>query len=224
MCVAIRNDQYLFREGPGRGEISPQDPLETRLYDANGNIYDKDNPFEVRVRKLEEILGLAEENPEQYTLAARLKRIEDMLESGSAKVTLTGSVQELTVVQSLALTDTSYTLENIDVSMFRQWDFRVVSTLNQRVRLKLYAGSRAIFNTGFRYTYLSDNREVSSKSLELTVPWTIGHQERTGSLGSQVPEVFHAPVNPITTLSLQILADTAPTSGSISIYIRGVKS
>lgn len=91
MCVAIRNDQYLFREGPGRGEISPQDPLETRLYDVNGNIYDKDNPFEVRVRKLEEILGLAEENPEQYTLAARLKRIEDMLESGSAKVTLSGS-------------------------------------------------------------------------------------------------------------------------------------
>lgn len=88
--MAIRNDQYLFREGPGRGEISPQDPLETRLYDVNGNIYDKDNPFEVRVRKLEEILGLAEENPEQYTLAARLKRIEDMLESGSAKVTLTG--------------------------------------------------------------------------------------------------------------------------------------
>lgn len=101
MCVAIRNDQYLFREGPGRGEISPQDPLETRLYDANGNIYDKDNPFEVRVRKLEEILGLAEENPEQYTLAARLKRIEDMLESGSAKVTLAGhlppSAMELTV-------------------------------------------------------------------------------------------------------------------------------
>lgn len=93
MCVAIRNDQYLFREGPGRGEISPQDPLETRLYDVNGNIYDKDNPFEVRVRKLEEILGLAEENPEQYTLAARLKRIEDMLESGSAKVTLTGQLQ-----------------------------------------------------------------------------------------------------------------------------------
>lgn len=61
------------------------------LYGPNGQTIDQDNPLEVRVRALEQLIGSRVENPEQYSLAARVKRLEDLLASGDAKVTLSGS-------------------------------------------------------------------------------------------------------------------------------------
>lgn len=65
------------------------------LYGPNGQTIDQDNPLEVRVRALEQLIGSRVENPEQYSLAARVKRLEDLLASGDAKVTLSGSTVDL---------------------------------------------------------------------------------------------------------------------------------
>lgn len=86
----IRNDQFLHRPGAGRGAITPTDPLEARLYNANGEVVSDQNPLEVRVRRLEELIGELQETPTPWTLADRIKRLETLLSSGDAKMQLTG--------------------------------------------------------------------------------------------------------------------------------------
>lgn len=86
----IRNDQFLHRPGAGRGAITPTDPLEARLYNANGEVVSDQSPLEVRVRRLEELIGELQETPTPWTLADRIKRLETLLSSGDAKMQLTG--------------------------------------------------------------------------------------------------------------------------------------
>jgi len=132
----IRNDQYLHRPGAGRGAITPNDPLETRLFGPNGQpISVTSDKLDVRASELETILGEVSDTPTANTLADRLRRLEEklaLLESGAAKVqipagvdvtdranralgqvTLTGSNALLTTHQSAATANGNGTVATV---------------------------------------------------------------------------------------------------------------
>src|SRR5690606_17907128 len=68
--------QELLNRKTGPGRISPQTPLDARLYGSDGQpLGTQSNPLEVRVRELE----------------AELQELRQTLTSGDAKTQLTGS-------------------------------------------------------------------------------------------------------------------------------------
>lgn len=81
------------------------------------------NPLETRVKELEERLGAAVENPAQWTLMDRIKRLESLFESGDAKVTLTGQIVQLSTdtKPTLGSTDRAYLVEQ-DTEALYYWD------------------------------------------------------------------------------------------------------
>lgn len=85
------------REGTleGQKELFEDGSAGVRLYGPNGQLITQANPMEARVRELEDRLGAAVENPAQWTLMDRIKRIETLLESGDAKVQLSGQLPPL---------------------------------------------------------------------------------------------------------------------------------
>ena len=50
------------------------------IHDSNGERIDKENPLEIKVRELEELIGEKIENPEDFTLLERLKSIKETLQ------------------------------------------------------------------------------------------------------------------------------------------------
>jgi hypothetical protein len=137
------------------------------------------------------------------------------------EVTLSGTtVEEVTVLDALALRDTSHTVTNIDVGRFRQISLTAMITLNKPISVKIYGGPTRDHNFGLRV--LSD-ASWSATGEAILSGVTISTPDRTALISSAFPEIFNVPVLPFSYMALYITASEAPTSGAVTFKLRGVK-
>lgn len=209
----IRNDQYLHRPGAGRGAITPADPLETRLFDGSGNPIAPatETTLAVAVTRLESILSRLE----------GVFDISDRSNRALGQVQLTGRNAEIiTLVDTVAVTDTDEHLSGVlsTLGKYRDYEIFVTNEHNQPVYI------------GFKFGGVYPRVVNSDGSLSDYNRWGKAHVVPAGARRvalSQLPLSgtndkfpYKAFRQPDFRIAYQFV--TAPTSGTISIWLVGI--
>ena len=146
--------------------------------------------------------------------------ISDRADRRLGQVTLSGRIEEVPVFEGLALADTEWVMsQTIDVSQYTRAQVWINSTLNAPVEISIrrYASVDA---ASIVMTY-KDGQWAASDHTRLQIPGT------GAGRSSIVANTFWTWLNesplPFPTLAFRVRATEVATSGSLSIYIRGVR-
>lgn len=194
----------------GVDNLTPLGKVTPVTVDDDGNLHVRADKLE---EKLEELLGERQQNPAAWSIADRLRRLEEklaLLESGQAKVTLSGRNAVLTkVFNAYQIRDNAYNhIQTVDISGYKRIDVYAQHTHDQPTRVR-------ILPVSFMNFVAWNGTDFASNYWEVDMTFT----NRRYVITSRFPEIRELASQNII---IQVYCVTAPTTGSVTVELVGI--